>query len=29
MLKIISGNTKVHYNPEVSHSVSILNAALT
>lgn len=29
MLKIISGHTKVHHNPQVSHTVSILNAAPT
>lgn len=29
MLKIISGRIEVHYNPQVSHAVSILNAAPT
>lgn len=29
MLKTISGRIKVHYNPQVSHTVNILNAAPT
>lgn len=28
MLKIISGHIEVHYNPQLSHTVSILNATL-
>lgn len=29
MLRLISEHVKVHFNPQVSHTVSILNAALT